>query len=686
MLMPVSLRAGEAANGQAYGPVNEPPNNPAPAPDAGLRVLIRHGRVARAVGEVDREAETVAHSSIGAARFRRRPLSLPDVLEQEVGVQLRPSGGVGSPATIMLRGASSAQVMIYLDGAPLNDAAGSPVDLSLIPLDNLERIDVYRGATPLELGQAGIGGAVNLISRRGIDSKAVGAATSLGLSLGSFSTTRLSASHRWRDETNDLLLSGSALQSANDFPYVNDNGTPDNGADDRVERRRNAGVRHLAALLNWRRRIDARREARLRFDISRRRKALPDRLNSAANRALVDTGSLNLLAGYRLNEVLPGLALDGRVTASARNEVFDDSRASIGFVAQHSESRTRKGGLQGFAEYRTGASLWKAQASAGLETYRRDSTAASVALDTSRRRRFELALAHRRGFFDAHLETALLLRYQGNDDHLAGSRDLNGQAGPAIDRQYRFLKPQLGLKYRFSRRHVWRFNIGRYDRAPSFRELFGADGILLGNPALQAETSLNADVGLHYGWFAPWRWWHGAAVDVSLFENRVDNLIAPIYNAQGQGRSVNIANAVIRGVEGSLQLSPTPAQQIHLDYSFTDSRNDSPVAGFQGKRLPYYYRHDFGLRYTFKQASEHGAWQWRFEARLKRDMFYDRANLLPGDAVNLLNAGVQYDFAGALSGLRVDLALHNLRDENIRYLRNRPTPGRQLYFTVSGVF
>ena len=49
-------------------------------------------------------------------------------------------------STIRMRGSSPDEVRIYLDGVPLNVASGGAVDISTLPLGDVERVEVYRGA------------------------------------------------------------------------------------------------------------------------------------------------------------------------------------------------------------------------------------------------------------------------------------------------------------------------------------------------------------------------------------------------------------------------------------------------------------------------------------------------------------------------------------------------------------
>ena len=652
-----------------------------------LHILIDEGRIEADLGEVDRSVVSSTYSVIEAERFRGSFVSLDDLLEQEVGVQARSTGGEGSFSTVLLRGASAEQVMIYLDGVPLNPAAGGAVDLSLIPLDAVERIEVYRGSTPLELGSPSIGGAINIITRRR-SSQGDGKNSSASVSLGSFSTMKLAASHRYDDADNDLLLGASYLDSRNNFDYVNDNGTPDNPADDRREQRNNDAVKHLGLLANWKRRLRYNSEARLRVDFNDRYKEIPGVTNSPDMQTYVDTRRINLLAQFDRRGLWqggvggagkgPAVNAGLKLFAGRIDEVFDDSLAQLGFINQRSESLTRRLGGQLYAESLSAASVWKLLAAYSQETYRNESTAASISGNDNRRNNSELSVQNSRYYDGGRLILDLALRARHSQDAVADGVDTGGRPVKGFDKTYRFINPQLGLKYRFNRKTDIRANFGRYSRLPSFLELFGGQGLLLGNPELEKETSLNSDVGVNYHWFNPRHWWHQAQLFAGLFHNRVENLIVQIYNGQGVARSVNIADAVIQGMETSLQLQPVKNHDVKLVYSYTDSINISDINSFNGSALPNYYRHNLGLRYAWHYQH----WLFRLEAEWKRDMYYDRSNLLRGDDVNLVNTGVRY----RVRTTTIELMLNNLFDENIRYYRNRPTPGFNVALTWRQLF
>ena len=75
-------------------------------------------------GDVDLEETTGFVTVIEREAFEGKMEDLAEVLQNEAGVQVRQSGGLGSFSTVSLRGSSSDQVMVFMDGVLLNDASG----------------------------------------------------------------------------------------------------------------------------------------------------------------------------------------------------------------------------------------------------------------------------------------------------------------------------------------------------------------------------------------------------------------------------------------------------------------------------------------------------------------------------------------------------------------------------------
>ncbi|MGE5161931.1 MAG: TonB-dependent receptor domain-containing protein [Betaproteobacteria bacterium] len=96
---------------------------------------------------------------------RWQSTDLVGALSREAGVQFARSGGPGSASSLFLRGANSSQVLVLVDGVPLNAAVGGAASLGGIALDTVDRIEISRGNLSSLYGSAAIGGVVQIFTR-----------------------------------------------------------------------------------------------------------------------------------------------------------------------------------------------------------------------------------------------------------------------------------------------------------------------------------------------------------------------------------------------------------------------------------------------------------------------------------------------------------------------------------------
>ncbi|UOQ70198.1 TonB-dependent receptor plug domain-containing protein [Hymenobacter cellulosilyticus] len=116
------------------------------------------------------EATTVQRSVQAVAVLDVRPyygqaFGLTELVNRVPGVRIRQDGGLGSNANLSLNGLGGKQVRVFLDGIPL-EFYGRGLGLNVLPVSLLERVDVYRGVTPVGLGADALGGALNVVTRR----------------------------------------------------------------------------------------------------------------------------------------------------------------------------------------------------------------------------------------------------------------------------------------------------------------------------------------------------------------------------------------------------------------------------------------------------------------------------------------------------------------------------------------
>ena len=101
------------------------------------------------------------------------PRLLSEALASEPGVSLYDDLGSPFKTTLVTRGFTASPVVglpqgvsVFIDGVPVNEPDAGQVNFDLKPLDHIERVELLRGTASL-LGPHSLGGAINLVTRRG---------------------------------------------------------------------------------------------------------------------------------------------------------------------------------------------------------------------------------------------------------------------------------------------------------------------------------------------------------------------------------------------------------------------------------------------------------------------------------------------------------------------------------------
>ncbi|RZF57997.1 TonB-dependent receptor plug domain-containing protein [Sphingobacterium corticibacterium] len=125
-----------------------------------------------------------------------RATTLTDLMNRSTGVRIRQNGGLGSRPEISINGFQGKAIKYFKDGIPL-DYMGDGYNIASLPLEALERIEVFKGVLPVSLGADALGGAVNLVTarRRGSHMHAF-------YEIGSFNTHRagVTATHETKNQ------------------------------------------------------------------------------------------------------------------------------------------------------------------------------------------------------------------------------------------------------------------------------------------------------------------------------------------------------------------------------------------------------------------------------------------------------------------------------------------------------
>ena len=89
--------------------------------------------------------------------------SLTDLMNRNTGIRIRQNGAVGSRPEISINGFQGKAIKYFKDGIPM-DFLGNGYNLTSLPVEMLDHIEVYKGVLPVSLGADALGGAVNLVT------------------------------------------------------------------------------------------------------------------------------------------------------------------------------------------------------------------------------------------------------------------------------------------------------------------------------------------------------------------------------------------------------------------------------------------------------------------------------------------------------------------------------------------
>jgi vitamin B12 transporter len=194
-------------------------------PAAATEVQVRGARSDAQRLERSAEAVTVIDTRLA----KQQAADLGEVLARSPGVAVQREGGLGSPTRFALNGQYDEQIRMFIDGVPLEEA-GYAVGIADVPVNLIERIEVYRGVVPIRFGADALGGAVNLVTDPRLRSR-----LNASYQLGSFGTLRATSTGRAYDAATGFVAGGSMFLDVAKNNYEVDVGVP--GSDGRVSTR-----------------------------------------------------------------------------------------------------------------------------------------------------------------------------------------------------------------------------------------------------------------------------------------------------------------------------------------------------------------------------------------------------------------------------------------------------------------
>lgn len=185
-----------------------------------------------------RLAEPQVQATAATSVFTRQDIerlqvsSVAELLERVPGLSVVRTGGAGSQTGVFLRGTSTAQTLVLVDGQRIAAASSGTSSLEFLAPEQIERIEVVRGARSALYGSDAIGGVIQIFTRQGDGS---GLKPYARLAAGSDSTYQRSLGLSGGDERTRFHL-GAALDETAGTDATRD-GFGANGDDDAYRNR-----------------------------------------------------------------------------------------------------------------------------------------------------------------------------------------------------------------------------------------------------------------------------------------------------------------------------------------------------------------------------------------------------------------------------------------------------------------
>ena len=624
-------------------------------------------------GDVDQQVISGFVHNIEATEIRDTQIDLAQVIANHSGIKIRQIGGLGSQALVSIRGKSSDQVMVYIDGMLLNNAAGGSVDLSHINSSQIARVEIYKDVVPVEFSQASNGGVINIITHR--SGQYERAEISAGIA--SFTTQKANFSlsnfyNKWQ-----YVLSGNYINSLNDFPFVNENGTFHNPDDDKIENRHNNNFSQQNLLGKATYKLSKTRSLQYQADIQQSVKHIPSLNNSEmTNSKLSFTNQAFQLAYSDGSIASDNLEFKMAFKGGNKSTVYDDQDKKISLDKKLITQDIKLLESGAFLKFSQNRYQLITRTDIRYETLALDDAFDPIAKKSNARTTISSALQGNIYFQDKRLIVTPATRYFLSRDQFRGNTVTESDIGDEFDKTFNTFTSQVGLRYQLSNKLHFKTNAGQYYRLPNYIELFGSRGYIGSNETLRPEKGINLDAGFEMSDVVISNFLTGINWSLSAFHSIIEDEISYSFNARGEGTPSNNRSSTISGIEQNLsielffdaKLISNTTLQLPLNRSET---ND--VKLLAGRPLWIQT-----TRFEFMQDK----WNYFLEHSLESFYYFDTEERLPNAQKFILSSGFDYQ----IRSLKISFEMHNLLDQKYKDYYFQVAPGRNMVVSLNYQF
>jgi vitamin B12 transporter len=593
-------------------------------------------------------------------------VDISDAIKMAPGTFILDYGGASAMKTVSIRGATSQQTLVMLDGFALNSNQTGSIDLSFLPISMFDEIDVVRGGSSALNGSNAIAGAINLSTKVG-NKESYDAYAEYG----SFNTMKYRAGTTQRFGQLGISANAEYMNSDGDFPYTV-------GPDNEEFRRKNADIKRLSANLYGDYVMD---EAALtaRFIYSEAERGVPGAIiggSSQTEAARYGTKDLLFIGNYK--ESIKREESKSNLTAGLmylRNQsVYDDPLAFGYGIRNEYESNDIK--MKFGFDHKWGIETKDKNLHFLLELGHADLE--GDMLDPTLNRNVE-----RSNFALAGLYEMDLFRFNENSwtavnaalryDHYF---DEESALSPAIGLQYfydHFNENRPGLKVNAE----WSYNF----RMPGFNEMYYLN---YGNSDLKPERSHSLNFGSEFIPF--YDSFFDCILSANVFMINTYDQIVSVPKSPVSWSAENIGEVLTQGIELNLSVNGVEKKivtgYLYMSYSYQVAEDRTIGSPTFGKKVPYIPNEIFSVSYVGSLGNIIfvGAKFSKISHRYAlSDNSYD--SMLPKYTV--LNIFWAYTLKIDESDIKLRFDIYNSENREYEIIKNYPMPGGNIKFSLN---
>jgi outer membrane cobalamin receptor len=647
--------------------------------DITLRVSALSESLVVSAAQVDLPLSQAAASVtiVSGAEIEARQLrTIGDALRNVPGLEVAQNGALGSLTSFFTRGGDSDYTLVLVDGMRAN-AFGGGIDLSQVPLVDVERVEIVRGPQSAVFGSDAIGGVVQIVTNRcGFRLQPDNRCDRLDVSMegGSLGSVRARAAGAGARAAFSWTVNAEHAQTdgfRGTAPATGERVSNDDGR-----------VQHAGGGLGWKHTAGAEVRGQAQFSFTER--GFPGAFGSnpigaytAVDR--VSRGETNRRQ-FGLQWMQPWGGASSRVRQRTEAGLTDlDGDFLSPFGASESDSRRVAFRTQADASLSTALGV-----SAGIELLRESAGSTFITGVTSDPIPVKRLVS---GYFgevryapSARLSLAGGLRLeQVRRAAIEGSPSEFSPRPAFAEESIMSANPRVAVAYLLqggggvSTR--LRASAGTGIRPPDAFEIAFTD-----NPALKPERSRSVDGGVQQT-FGNGR----AAMDATAFFNEYDDLIVTVgrsFRDASRYRSDNISNARSRGVELSGGLRPLASLDLRASYTWLDTEilavdnsTEAPAPYRVGEQLIRRPRHRGSLRalFTGSRVTAFVDLEIRGHVRDIEPTFGASGGVFTADGYSVLDLGGAFRVSRLLE---LFARVENVGDHAYEEAFGFPTPGR----------